>query len=386
MSTNGPAHSGFLRRPAAVMVLAIVGTTAVTGIAFAIGRNTAPDRKPQAATTTQSHRLEPTKTITPAAPSSTAVPSTSIAGMDASNAPGVATVSCPSSGQTVSSAEQLTKALTSAGPGSVIRLTEGTYPGTFTISQSATANKPAWLCGNRAAILDGGGTSKGYGLHLQHADYWRVIGLSVTNAQKGVVVDATSNAVIQDLSVRLIGDEGIHLRSASTRNLVIGNTVSDTGHRKAKFGEGIYVGSAKKNWCKWSACGPDRSDYNVIARNTISATTSENVDIKEGTEHGRLVANSFSGKGGLTGADSWVDVKGNNWTIADNTGTDSPADGFQTHQIVKGWGTANIFSGNKSAVNGPGFAIHLAPVENNIVRCSNTEAGAGKGLSNIACG
>jgi hypothetical protein len=85
--------------------------------------------------------------------------------------------------------------------------------------------------------------------------------------------------VIQGLTVQNIGDEGIHLRSFSSDNLVVGNTVRDTGKRREKFGEGIYIGSATSNWEKYSQGRPDRSDRNVVRGNSISATTAESVDI-----------------------------------------------------------------------------------------------------------
>jgi len=53
--------------------------------------------------------------------------------------------------------------------------------------------------------------------------------------------------------------------------------------------------------------------------------------------------------------------------------------------VVDGWGTGNVFSGNTATVDGAGYAIHLAPVLGNVVRCSNTETGARHGLSNVAC-
>jgi hypothetical protein len=294
-------------------------------------------------------------------------------------------VKCPETGRTVHDAAELTTALSSAGPGTVILLAAGTYDGQFTINRAANAARPAWLCGGRDAVLDGGGTKSGYGLHLQHADYWRIVGFTVTNSQKGVVLDTTSRAVVQSVDVHQIGDEAIHLRSTSTSNLVLENTVSGTGQHNQKFGEGIYVGSAKKNWCQWSGCQPDRSDYNVVARNIISGTTAENVDIKEGTQFGQLLDNSLSGEGGLTAADSWVDVKGNNWQIVNNRGKNSPNDGFQTHSVVNGWGSSNVFDGNVADVQGPGFGIHLTPVDENVVRCNNTQAGAAQGLSNVTC-
>ena len=46
----------------------------------------------------------------------------------------------------------------------------------------------------------------------------------------------------------------------------------------------------------------------------------------------------------LSGADSWVDVKGNGYLIVDNLGPHSPQDGFQTHVIDDmEWGRNNVF-------------------------------------------
>ena len=87
----------------------------------------------------------------------------------------------------------------------------------------------------------------------------------------------------------------------------------------------------------------------------------------------------------LSAADSWIDVKGNGWTISANRGINSVKDGFQTHKIVSGWGTDNRFSNNTLTVNGPGFGINLTPSLSNIVDCNNTVSGSGKGLSNIRC-
>ena len=69
-----------------------------------------------------------------------------------------------------------------------------------------------------------------------------------------------------------------------------GNTISDTGLRRDKFGEGVYVGSAQSNWCKHSDCEPDESDRNVVEGNTIFDTGAESVDLKEGTTGGSSAA------------------------------------------------------------------------------------------------
>ena len=293
-------------------------------------------------------------------------------------------VRCPAATVTVSSADDLTRALAGARPGDSIALADGTYSGAFVASTSGTQAAPIFLCGGAGAVLDGGGTKSGYGFHLDGAGWWRLVGFTVQNAQKGVVADKSQHSVIQGLTVRDIGDEGIHLRSFSSDNLVVGNTVRDTGKRREKFGEGIYIGSATSNWEKYSQGGPDRSDRNVIRGNSVSGTTAESVDIKEGTSSGVLVGNVFDGSA-LTeeGGDSWVDVKGNSWLIQGNRGTHSPTDGFQTHDVEDGWGTGNVFKGN-TATGVAEYGIALKPVLGNKIACDNKASG-GKGLSNVDC-
>lgn len=291
---------------------------------------------------------------------------------DGQELPSTQAVRCPTATISVSGAAELTAALASAAPGDVIELADGTYDGNFVASVSGTADSPIWLCGSRDAVLDAGGPKEGYGFHLDNASYWRLVGFTVTNAQKGVMADGSSGSVIQDLLVTDIGDEGIHLRSASSANAVLDNTISNTGRRKPKFGEGVYVGSAESNWAEHSGGGPDRSDRNVIARNSISGTTSEAVDIKEGTTGGLLADNTFDGTA-LSGADSWVDVKGNAWIVRGNTGENTPGDGFQTHRILDGWGSGNVFEENVLDVPAPGVGIYVHKPEEtgNSVSCTN---------------
>ncbi|RJT88366.1 hypothetical protein D6T64_10830 [Cryobacterium melibiosiphilum] len=290
---------------------------------------------------------------------------------------------CPPS-TTVTTAAELQDALTAATPGDVIFLAPGTYQGTFTATAQGTKSEPIMLCGTADSVLDGGAIDGGYVFHLDGASYWTLQGFSVRNGQKGVMADETVGSVIRGLTVSEIGDEGIHLRRFSTDNLVADNHIRDTGLRKPKFGEGIYIGTAESNWCDVSDCQPDRSDRNQISGNDIADTTSENVDIKEGTTGGVLSNNTLDGAA-ITAADSWVDVKGNNWIIDGNTGTNAPQDGFQTHEILDGWGTWNVFRNNTADVNGPGYGYALAPERDNIVECNNSASDAEEGRSNVEC-
>jgi nitrous oxidase accessory protein NosD len=288
----------------------------------------------------------------------------------------------------VATADDLQRALDAAAPGQVIRLADGTYEGTFVASAVATADQPVQLCGTRGAILDGGEIDGDYTLHLSGAAYWQVSGFTVTGGQKGVMVDAGVGNRIEGLLVTSMGDEAIHLRANSTDNIVTGNTVRNTGLRKPKFGEGVYVGTAESNWCQITDCEPDRSDRNVIEGNDIAGTTAEAVDIKEGTTGGTLRGNTFDGDA-MVEADSWVDVKGNGWTIEDNSGTAAPTDGFQVHEVVDGWGQENVFIGNSAEVSGDGLVINVAGPRtiraSTEVRCDNVAEGS-DAVSNIECG
>jgi hypothetical protein len=292
---------------------------------------------------------------------------------------------CPSATVRVSTAQQLTAALATARPGQVISLAEGVYRGRFVTTRSGTTKKPIYLCGPRAAVLDGGGIKGGYTLYLNGASYWRVAGFTVQDGQKGVMLDGVTGVGLQGLLVQRIGDEAVHLRKGSTLNVVRGLTIRQTGLRKNKFGEGVYIGTAQSNWCDVSKCRPDHSDGNFVLGNVFSDTSAESVDIKEGTSGGVVAGNRFDGAG-ITGADSWVDVKGNGWLISGNQGSRAPVDGYQVHEILDGWGYRNMFSGNVSAVDASGYAIKVTKTHNdNVVECNNKSSAAGEGLTNISC-
>ena len=329
--------------------------------------------------TKQAADKAPTPSFSPAPVPESAAPTAEVGGTK---------IVCPAVSVRVRDGAGLQAALTAARPGAVIGLADGIYSGHFTATARASAAAPIYLCGGRGAVLDGGGVTRGYVLHLSGAAFWRLSGFTIRNGQKGVVADHTTATIIDNLDVGHLGDEGIHLRSASTYNIVENNNVHNTGLYSAKFGEGIYVGSAVKNWCAYAACQPDRSDHNTIADNTISHTTAENLDIKEGTTAGTVTGNHFDGAG-MTSADSLVDVKGNGWTIHANTATASAAntltEGYETHQIVTGWGTGNAFTANTGTLRISGYAIQLNPINTNQIGCDNQLTGPAQGLANTPC-
>lgn len=296
-------------------------------------------------------------------------------------------VGCPATGRLTTDAAHLTQALRSATPGTVIRLAPGTYSGHFVASVSGTSTAPITLCGPRDAVIDGGAIEWGYAVHLDGASWWRLLGFAVQGGQKGVVTDHASHVLLSRLYVHSVGEEAIHLRSFSSDDTVEGVVVRDTGHLNPRFGEGIYIGSAHHNWCRYSGCAPDASDRNVIRNNDISQTTGKNIDIKEGTSGGMVADNKLSGVGMVeSAATAWVNVKGNGWTITGNAGEQSPRDGFQVHQVYPGWGEQNVFRSNHATVDGPGYGFYVQHSSlGTVLACDNTATGAASGLSNIRC-
>ncbi|OKJ06615.1 right-handed parallel beta-helix repeat-containing protein [Kitasatospora sp. CB01950] len=247
---------------------------------------------------------------------------------------------------TVSTGKELQAALNAAVPGRTIQLADGAYTGNFKITVPGTAAARITLTGSPRAILTTS-TGGGYGLSLNGASYWTVQGLTVTHAQKGIVLDASDWVVLAGVTVHDTTMEGVHFRTSSSHGVLRDSTVHDTGTAHDGKGEGVYVGTANTL--------TDRSDYVQILGNVIGPNIGgENVDLKEGTTGGLVSGNRFDGNG-LTDVnydDSWVDVKGNGYVIENNTGVRTMNDGYQTHSQAPGWGCGTVFRNNRSDLTG----------------------------------
>jgi hypothetical protein len=158
--------------------------------------------------------------------------------------------------------------------------------------------------------------------------------------------------------------------------------------KSASYGEGVYIGSSKSNLVG------DASDYNEVVGNLLENCAAECIDIKEYSCCGTIDGNTMNGDAiaGKNSADSWIDVKGNNYLIKNNVGVHTSGvgallDGFQTHELADGWGNYNRFENNTLAVNGKGYGVNIyAKSVGNIVTCNNKVVGAKLGLTNIQCG
>ncbi len=269
----------------------------------------------------------------------------------------------------VSTAKELQAALSAAVPGRTIQLADGTYSGNFKITTAGTAAARITLTGSPNAVLTTS-TGGGYGLSLANAPYWTVQGITVTNAQKGIMVDSSDYVVLDGVTVHHTTMEGVHFRNSSSHGVLRNSTVHDTGTAHDGKGEGVYVGTANTL--------TDKSDYVQIVGNTIGPNIgAENIDLKEGTTGGLVSGNRFDGNGltNINYDDSWVDVKGNGYVIENNTGVRTMNDGYQTHTQQPGWGCGTVFRGNRSdltGANGANAAKYAIDVTNYSADCPVT--------------
>ncbi|ANZ43180.1 peptide ABC transporter substrate-binding protein [Lentzea guizhouensis] len=315
----------------------------------------------------------------------------------------------------VSTAAELKSALANAQPGDVVSLAPGTYRGSFVTSRPGTPSNPITLTGPSTAVLINDGPSgtappcpvptagwdSGYGLWLYNAPYWTIKGITVAESKKGIILDNSHHVTIDGVTVRTTDEEGVHFRRSSADGVIKNSTITDAGVVTKAYGEGVYIGSANSNWkCHGNSGGVDRSDRVSVLGNRIGPNVSaEHIDVKEGTQGGLISGNTFAGTGisGANSADSWVDVKGFDYRIENNTGTfASPGtfkNGYETHNpsttpsFANGCG--NVWRGNKSDLGGVGeYGVYVSSTSKckgnpNVVHASNTVTRAKKGLTNV---
>ena len=307
---------------------------------------------------------------------------------DAPLPPPVSVASCPGAGYArlvaVDSPSRLDAAVSAAEPGDQIRLAPGTY-GRVRITRSGAADRPITLCGPRTAVLDGGTTLSGYVLHLDGASYWRVLGISVTNGQKGVMLDSAHGNLLEGIEVHHVGSEAVHFRSSSTRDTIRNSHIHHAGQvGDAHYGEGIYIGSSVNNALN------DASNDIVVLGNLIEDVTAEAIDIKEGSRGAVVRGNTIRRTGsGNRSAAAAIGTRAGNGVFELNTVI--PGESLNGFQVYSGGGSGdgdnNVFRANSitiSSTSANGFSI--APSQTgNVIHCDNVVAVAGSRLTNLEC-
>jgi hypothetical protein len=374
---------------AAAIGLAVLAVAGCTSAPAAVNADGTPTASAQGSVPQSGSSLA---TVAPSTPTATATATAAT-----TTATATATV-------TVDSVQQIRDAFAAARPGEVIQVADGEYEfePRLEASASGSATAPITVRGSRNVVFRSKDTSDDYGLFIT-GDFWRVEGLTVAHASKGIVLEGSVGTMIDGVEVFDIGDEAVHFRACSSDGVLRNSFLHDTGRDGAQYGEGVYVGSASSNWSKYQCADVvegdslgDNTERVLIEDNVFENVPAEGADMKEGTDSGTLRRNAFrrTGTSGRNSADSAVDIQGNNWVIEDNVVSESDAtwddngvarpsefaDGFQTHAVEQGYGTGNIF--RRNSVVGPiaGFAVGLYPAAQNVVSCDNAAPGAALGL------
>lgn len=282
----------------------------------------------------------------------------------------------------LTSAAAIQAAMINASAGTIITIAPGAYSGiraasgdprldangvptgVFYSGASGTSGSRIVLKGCDPAnppILQGPATNDGsYGIHLT-GDYWEIRDIKVTRAQKGIMIDNGNYNFIYKAEIYNVGDEGVHFRDGSSYNTLDNANIYDTGKYQAGYGEGAYVGSDEGAAYEHTVIG------NTIRYTTFGpGITAEHIDIKEGADGTLVEYCTFNGTGisGANSADSFIDVKGVNSKIYNNTGSrngnSSVVDAFQnrTHGSSYPTGTNNDFKNNIVHLDGVGYIVN----------------------------
>ena len=265
----------------------------------------------------------------------------------------------------VSDTAQLLDALANAKAGDEIILQEGIYqndkwtgkwaafwaeadgtPEQHIILRSEDAEHPATICGITQ--------ENKYALNII-GSYWEIRDLKVCEAQKGIFLAKSEHSIISGCEVYNTGSEGIHIIDDSSYNLVENCFVHDTGTVTAKYGEGVYIGSAKNATdygfeCHYNTVRGCRFGPNIAA---------DHVDIKEYTIGNVVEYCTFDGTGiqGENGGDSFVETKGNDAAIRYNTGYRNGCEkqlyAFDMNVQLDGWGQNTKIYGNTLYLDKP---------------------------------
>jgi hypothetical protein len=281
----------------------------------------------------------------------------------------------------VSTSSQLAAALRAAAAGDLILLAEGVYTGEFVISTAATASEPICLDGVGKAVLTAATLRGGsYALYLNRAEYWRITGLEIHTAEKGVMIDYSSFNLFDGVFIHDIGNEALHFRRHSSDNEFRRGRIERTGLQgDPHSGEGAYFGSAAGNWARYTGGQPDRADRNRLIETVIRNTTAECVEAKEGTRGTVVRLNSLSECGDAeTNSPSVLGTRGGAGLFECNAiTTRASVDGISVYSggPLDGDGDDNVFRWNRIEVQGSGEAIAFSDGQTGNLQVDNN-AGA----------
>ena len=261
--------------------------------------------------------------------------------------------------------------------------------------KNGKSGKPITICGSTDTILDGSDPKryKGYCLRTAQSSYIRVAGFTVQNCLKGVDIQSTKNSEFMFIKTQNTLAEGMRFRFGSQKNIIQNCTITNTGRLDPGWGEGIYVGTSRKNSINFGL-DPDDCGHNIIRYNTFGpGILSENIDAKEYSNGGLVTGNTFNGMDSIGSriGSAWVIFRANDWIASDNVGVGllKKGAGFAVANGVKGMGMHNTFSNNQcTEIPEKSFCVFITRnAQDNTIDCNNRLVdSASTQLSNVETG
>ncbi len=173
-------------------------------------------------------------------------------------------------------------------------MADSVYHGRFKAVRNGTKTNRITLKGSKKAILTNPGSD---GFVFYNMSYWILEGFSVFNVSRAIVLDFSSNILLNKLNLSYSDEAAVKFRNNSTDNTIQNSRISYTGRKAPQNGEAVYIGAAFIHWIH-NFTGPDRSNRNKVTNNFFGPNiTAESVDIKEGVDNIIVANNTINGFG-----------------------------------------------------------------------------------------
>jgi hypothetical protein len=180
-------------------------------------------------------------------------------------------------------------------PGETIRVGPGNYTGPFETERSGDPDKPIWIVGENATIVEPrqqDEANTNYVFEFNH-DYIVFTGFDVSGGNTTLqTFDASHLRIVRNYIHHARG-ECVRLQFFSSNNEIADNRIEQCGlegfdvSADEKNGEGIYIGTAPEQLGDNPTPEPDQSNNNAVHDNDISPRA-ECVDIKEHARDNRV--------------------------------------------------------------------------------------------------
>ena len=227
---------------------------------------------------------------------------------------------------TVSTVEDLVKALGKARAGQIIAIAPGVYDfseyerkSEFSLYSSGTKSSPITLTAqdpDNPPLLKAPTIKDGFIIHIK-GDYWVIENIRIGYGGQAIVLDNASYNIIRNVEMFSLGSQAVLIRYGSSYNLFQNCYIHNTGNNNPIYADGFDIGLPHSE----KTTGSDHiADNNVIEGCVFRNIASEPIKIREYTSGNEVVNNAFFGGGinGKNNADNFISISGSDNYIHNN--------------------------------------------------------------------